>query len=519
MNFDSQSPNHDDQFGNDATNPFFGPATQFDNDVVEADLIRTAPPSKPRRGLSLSGMFAWAVVFALTLFLVTLVAYAQFSVTEEIGGDATPMDLMQIQLQGKMVVAQKRLATMQGQDMTSALPENMDSGPYEQRLCFSILLNELNGPSDAIEHIERTDEAVKESDLTLTSDQSRLREILLRLMDQYEQEDMDSRSLPQNDQDFLEDKLQWLGKLALLPEGSPQTDQRDDLESEAIGLLTSGFVGLLLGGFFGFVGFALAILLLILLANRMLKPGFSNGTTDHNIYIETFAIWMCLFFGGSLMIGLIGVKAGGFLMAVQPVIFFGSLIALGWPIIRGVPFSQVRKDIGWTVRNPFKEASTSFVTYLATATFLIPGVIIVSILMSIIAGSQETHEFSRQPMPSHPIQEYLADGNATVIFLVFVTACVAAPIVEETMFRGVLYRHLRDLTGSWRRWISVIFAAVLNGLIFASIHPQGIVGVPLLTTLAIGFSLAREWRGSLICPMVMHGIHNALVTCVVLLIL
>jgi membrane protease YdiL (CAAX protease family) len=106
-----------------------------------------------------------------------------------------------------------------------------------------------------------------------------------------------------------------------------------------------------------------------------------------------------------------------------------------------------------------------------------------------------------------------------MILLVFLTACVAAPIVEETMFRGVLYRHLRDWSAGQQRWMSVIFAALVNGLIFASIHPQGIFGIPVLATLAIGFSLAREWRGSLVSSIVMHGIHNTVITCVSLLIL
>ena len=45
---------------------------------------------------------------------------------------------------------------------------------------------------------------------------------------------------------------------------------------------------------------------------------------------------------------------------------------------------------------------------------------------------------------------------------------------------------------------SVAFAALVNSLIFAAIHPQGIIGIPLLTTLAVGFSLTRQWRGSLL---------------------
>ena len=99
-----------------------------------------------------------------------------------------------------------------------------------------------------------------------------------------------------------------------------------------------------------------------------------------------------------------------------------------------------------------------------------------------------------------------------MMLFVVLTACVAAPIVEETMFRGVLYRHLRDLTGGWQRWISIGFACLLNALIFASIHPQGALGIQMLMTLAIGFSLVREWRDSLFGPILMHGLNNLVVT-------
>ena len=48
---------------------------------------------------------------------------------------------------------------------------------------------------------------------------------------------------------------------------------------------------------------------------------------------------------------------------------------------------------------------------------------------------------------------------------------------------------------------------------------RGFMEVLFGSALAIGFSLAREWRGSLISSIVMHGIHNTLITCVSLLIL
>jgi membrane protease YdiL (CAAX protease family) len=48
----------------------------------------------------------------------------------------------------------------------------------------------------------------------------------------------------------------------------------------------------------------------------------------------------------------------------------------------------------------------------------------------------------------------------------------------------------------------------VNGVIFAAIHPQGIVGIPILTSLAIALTLIRFYRGSLWPPMVVHAVHN-----------
>jgi membrane protease YdiL (CAAX protease family) len=52
--------------------------------------------------------------------------------------------------------------------------------------------------------------------------------------------------------------------------------------------------------------------------------------------------------------------------------------------------------------------------------------------------------------------------------------------------------------------------------VFAVIHPQGILGVPMLMTLALGFTVARELRGSLVGAMAAHGLNNGLVTIVAL---
>ena len=103
--------------------------------------------------------------------------------------------------------------------------------------------------------------------------------------------------------------------------------------------------------------------------------------------------------------------------------------------------------------------------------------------------------------------------------MVLLLAAVAAPIVEETMFRGVLYRHLRDATRSLGLLLSILVSATVNAFVFAVIHPQGWVAIPALMSLAYAFTLMREWRGSVIPSMIMHAVSNGLVMTLLILAL
>ena len=89
-------------------------------------------------------------------------------------------------------------------------------------------------------------------------------------------------------------------------------------------------------------------------------------------------------------------------------------------------------------------------------------------------------------------------------------ACVAAPIVEEIAFRGVLYRHLRDATRGHGAFASIVLSTLLNTFVFAIIHPQGLLGVPALMSIATGLTFAREWRGTLVPSMTMHALSNGI---------
>jgi membrane protease YdiL (CAAX protease family) len=45
-------------------------------------------------------------------------------------------------------------------------------------------------------------------------------------------------------------------------------------------------------------------------------------------------------------------------------------------------------------------------------------------------------------------------------------------------------------------------------VLFAAIHPQGWVGIPVLATIALVLATLREWRGSIVAPVVAHACVN-----------
>lgn len=86
------------------------------------------------------------------------------------------------------------------------------------------------------------------------------------------------------------------------------------------------------------------------------------------------------------------------------------------------------------------------------------------------------------------------------ILLALPVVCLAAPIVEETVFRGVLYRWLRGV-------MPVGAAMVLSGAIFAFAHAVTLLFLPLL---GLGVLLAwiYERSGSIWPGVLVHALFN-----------
>lgn len=81
-----------------------------------------------------------------------------------------------------------------------------------------------------------------------------------------------------------------------------------------------------------------------------------------------------------------------------------------------------------------------------------------------------------------------------------VAAVVIAPVVEELLFRGILFPAV--LKGR-----SFLFAALVSGTFFALVHLHAPSFLPLLV-LGIAFSAGYAATGSILTPIIMHALFN-----------
>jgi membrane protease YdiL (CAAX protease family) len=380
----------------------------------------------------------------------------------------------------------------------------LDQGTYRQRLETAVLAAELLGPEEALDRLAQLKKA-EENDKPAPSDKERnLWKSLHRLYTAYSKGDYADNVLPDQQKEELREELGWFGRLALAPPKGPDRDARAALVAPArrlvIGLMV-GFLTMLGLCVLGFIGL---VVLLVLLFNGSLRRGFVPGSPSSGVYAETFAVWLVLYVG----LWVVGsfISAGRFILLVSVLLSLVSLVALAWPVWRGVPWGQVRQDVGLhRGRGSIREAASGVASYIASLPLLVIGVIAMFVLLGLQQG------LGGRGLPMHPVAGMVND-DWVVRLQIILAATVTAPLIEETMFRGVLYRHLREATRGWGFAASFLVSGLVNTFLFAVVHPQGLVAVPALMALALGFTLAREWRGSLIPCMVAHGLSNGLVT-------
>jgi membrane protease YdiL (CAAX protease family) len=106
----------------------------------------------------------------------------------------------------------------------------------------------------------------------------------------------------------------------------------------------------------------------------------------------------------------------------------------------------------------------------------------------------------------HDINPFADLMKARTWWLVLIAAGIGAPIAEECLFRGLIFGALR------RTPLGIAGAASVTALMWAFLHASySIYGIAAITLIGIYLALVRERTGSLLTPIVCHGVYNSMI--------
>lgn len=188
---------------------------------------------------------------------------------------------------------------------------------------------------------------------------------------------------------------------------------------------------------------------------------------------------------------------------LTPEIAIAAVLLLQLPIL--AVFLALRRAYPREYGGPLNRRSLSFGAALKETlplfVMFLPTIWIAGMIWNLILGQLETRGWIDGTPPQELISLFAAGGHPVSIGILVLLAVGLAPLVEELIFRGGIYRFLKSQT-------PLIAAQVISGAFFAVIHGNLLSFGPLLV---VGIILARvyERSGNILVPICFHGCFNA----------
>lgn len=161
--------------------------------------------------------------------------------------------------------------------------------------------------------------------------------------------------------------------------------------------------------------------------------------------------------------------------------------------------SDLGADIGLTPR--FADLGWGPVIWLgAIGAQIVVGAVVVALGVPLVGNTEGIEEIS---------------ADRTYVVTLVITAVIAAPVVEEMVFRGVVMRGLSSR-------LPIVVVVALQGLLFGAAHVDPVRGVGniglvlVLAGVGVAFGVAVVLLGRLGPSMVAHALFNGAVLLVVL---
>ncbi len=360
------------------------------------------------------------------------------------------------------------------------------------RVRFAIVMGEVMGKDEAMRRLEAVrKEATPEGELA--------RDIEF-LKDGYAK---GSGSLSREVREWLIDRHGWFARVAFAY-GKPDTsNERQRLVGGIDGPIMVGVASNIVGFVTLGIGFFCAIRFVQGLRAGEFTDNFDAPAIGGTVYLESFVLFLVGFALLDIVSIFMAVSEGALaraLLVTNEVMLWGLGLCVLWPLARGVPWSYFKLDLGLhTGEGWWEELKWGLFGFLA-AYPLSWGVAWFVRLFEGLAREETTGVFEGYPLFESP-----AGATWWIAVLDSLSAVVWAPMVEELLMRGALYRTLRGKLGPWA-------CAAITAVIFGVIHPYSPAGLASVAVGGFVYAILREARGSLIAPIFAHFLHNGTIT-------
>ena len=179
------------------------------------------------------------------------------------------------------------------------------------------------------------------------------------------------------------------------------------------------------------------------------------------------------------------------MLLVQSVVVHWAIIIFFsfWLPIQGRSWSKV---FGISRERAGRFVCAGFVAYLV----MMPAVVMVMVLNALFM-----HAFRVEMEMQDVVRVITSQSTPLFRAYFFVLGAVVAPIAEELLFRGLIFPLVS-------RRFGVVWGMILVSIVFASVHLHVVAVLPLFAV-SICFCLAYGYTGSLVVPIIMHMLFNA----------
>lgn len=111
-------------------------------------------------------------------------------------------------------------------------------------------------------------------------------------------------------------------------------------------------------------------------------------------------------------------------------------------------------------------------------------------------------------LPHHETDmEKILKMGLSIRVMVVVLAVLLAPLVEEVVYRGVVYSTVERIGG---KAAGVIVATTIFALVHVPQYWGSVAAITAIVTLSLVLTLLRAWTGSLLPCVVMHLVYNGI---------